>query len=190
MIMPIVAYGHPVLRKVAKEITPDYPGLREFIADMWETMYQGDGVGLAAPQVNRSVRLLVIDASPYREKYPELGEFKKVFINPVIYREEGEEFSFNEGCLSIPGIREDVMRKPVIFIRYLDEEFREHEERLDGVTARVFHHEYDHLEGILFVDRVSSLRKMLLKGKLSDIAKGKVDVDYKMLFPLQKKGRK
>jgi len=190
MIMPIVAYGHPVLKKVAKEIAPNYPALQEFIADMWETMYQGDGVGLAAPQVNRSIRLLVIDASPYREKYPELGEFKKVFINPVIYKEEGEEFSFNEGCLSVPGIREDVMRKPVIHIRYRDEQFVEHDERLEGVTARVFQHEYDHLEGILFVDRISSLRKILLKGKLNDISKGKVDVDYKMLFPHVKKGRK
>ena len=188
--MPIVAYGHPVLKKVAREVTPDDPGLQEFIADMWETMYQGEGVGLAAPQVNRSIRLLVIDASPYKEKYPELGDFKKVFINPAITREEGEEFSFNEGCLSIPGIREDVMRKPVIYIRYRDEQFREYEERLEGVTARVFQHEYDHLEGILFVDRISNLRKILLKGKLNDISKGKVDVDYKMIFPLVKKGRK
>ncbi|MEI6454971.1 MAG: peptide deformylase [bacterium] len=190
MILPIVAYGHPVLKKVAQEIGPDYPGLTGFLDDMWETMYQGDGVGLAAPQVNRSIRLLVIDASPYKEKYPELEEFKKVFINPVIYKEEGEEFSFNEGCLSVPGIREDVMRKPVIYIRYVDEQFRAHDERLEGVIARVFLHEYDHLQGILFVDRISSLRKMLLKGKLNDISKGNVDIDYRMLFPLLRKGRK
>jgi len=190
MILPIVAYGHPVLRKIAKEIPKDYPGLKELIADMWETMYQGDGVGLAAPQVNRSIRLLVIDTSAYKEKYPEAGEFKKVFINPTINRTEGEEFIFNEGCLSVPGIREDVLRKPVVYLHYIDEQFQEHDERYEGVVARVFQHEYDHLEGILFVDRISNLRKILLKGKLNDISKGNIDVDYKMLFPLLKKKRK
>ncbi len=190
MILPIVAYGHPVLKKVAREITKDYPGLKDFIANMWETMFQGDGVGLAAPQVNRSIRIIVIDASPYKEKYPEQGEFKRVFINPKIYKTEGEEFSFNEGCLSIPGIREDVMRKPVVYLRYLDEQFQEHDERYEGIIARVFQHEYDHLEGFLFVDRISNLRKILLTGKLNDISKGKVDVDYKMMFPKLKKGKK
>jgi len=190
MILPIVAYGHPVLRKTAREIPKDHPGLKELIADMWETMYQGDGVGLAAPQVNHSVRLLVIDTSPYKEKYPEAAGFKKVFINPRIYKTEGEEFIFNEGCLSIPGIREDVIRKPVVYVRYADEQFQEYDERFEGVIARVLQHEYDHLDGILFVDRISNLRKILLKGKLTDISKGNVDVDYKMLFPLLKKKRK
>jgi len=190
MILPIVAYGHPVLKKIAQEIPKDYPGLKELIADMWETMYQGDGVGLAAPQVNRSIRLLVIDTSAYKEKYPEAGEFKRVFINPKIYKVEGEEYAFNEGCLSVPGIREDVVRKPVIYLRYFDDQFQEHDEKYDGVVARVFQHEYDHLDGILFVDRISNLRKILLKGKLNDISKGNVEVDYKMLFPLLKKGRK
>ncbi|MEI7981732.1 MAG: peptide deformylase [Bacteroidota bacterium] len=190
MILPVVAYGHPVLKKVAEDITPDYPDLKNFIADMWDTMYQSDGVGLAAPQVNRSLRIIVIDASPFAEKYPESVAFKKVFINAKIYREEGEEYSFNEGCLSFPGLREDIMRKPVIYIRYLDENFVEHDERLDGVTARIIQHEYDHTEGIVFVDRIPSLKKMLLKRKLSDISKGNVEVTYKMMFPAVKKGRK
>jgi len=190
MILPIVAYGHPVLKKVAQEIGPDCHGLQELIADMWETMHQSDGVGLAAPQVNRSIRLIVIDASAYAEKYPEAAGFKKVFLNAKIYKEEGEEFSFNEGCLSFPGLREDVMRKPVIHIRYMDEQFREHDERYEGVIARVIQHEYDHTEGIVFVDRISNLKKMILKGRLTDISKGNIEVDYKMIFPLQKKGRK
>ena len=190
MILPVVAYGHPVLKRVAEDISPDYPGLKQFIADLWETMYQSDGVGLAAPQVNRSVRVFVIDASAFQEKYPEVENFKKTFINAKIYAEEGEEFSFNEGCLSFPGLREDIMRKPVIKIKYLDEDFVEHDEQYDSVIARVIQHEYDHIEGVVFVDRVSTLKKMLLKGRLADISKGKVDVDYRMLFPQVKKGRR
>jgi peptide deformylase len=190
MILPVVAYGHPVLKKVAEDITPDYPGLSQFIADLWETMYQSDGVGLAAPQVNRSVRIFVIDASAFNEKYPETENFRKTFINAEIYKEEGDEFSFNEGCLSFPGLREDIMRKPVIHIRYMDEDFSEHDERYDGVIARIIQHEYDHIEGIVFVDRVSTLKKMLLKGRLADISKGNVDVDYKMMFPQVKKARR
>ncbi len=190
MILPVVAYGHPVLKKVAEDIPQDYPGLAEFIADMWDTMYESDGVGLAAPQVNRSVRLFVIDASAFAEKYPEAEGFKKVFINAKIYSEEGEEFAFNEGCLSFPGLREDIYRKPVIHIRYLDENLKEHDERYEGVVARVIQHEYDHIEGIVFTDRIPSLKKMLLKRRLSDISKGYVDVSYKMLFPQIKKGRK
>jgi peptide deformylase len=190
MILPVLAFGHPILRKVAKEINPGHPGLSELINDMWETMYQSDGVGLAAPQVKQSIRLFVIDAAPYAEKHPETEGFKKVFINAKIYKEEGEEWAFNEGCLTVPGIREDVMRKPVICIRYQDENFQHHDERYDGIIARVIQHEYDHTEGILFVDRLSSLRKMLLKGKLNDISRGNVDVFYKMIFPLQKKGKK
>jgi len=190
MILPVVAYGHPVLKKIADDIPPDYPGLKQFIADLWETMYVSDGVGLAAPQVNRSIRLFVVDASAFAEKYPEASQFKKAFLNARIYKEEGDEFSFNEGCLSFPGLREDIMRKPIIHIRYMDEDFVMHDERYDGVVARVIQHEYDHIEGIVFVDRIPSLRKMLLKRRLSDISKGNVDVSYRMLFPLQKKGKK
>jgi peptide deformylase len=190
MILPVVAYGHPVLKKVAENISLDYPGLKQFIADMWETMYVSDGVGLAAPQVNRSVRLFVIDASAFAEKYPETEHFKMAFINAELYREEGDEFSFNEGCLSFPGLREDILRKPVINIRFLDENFVEHDERYDGVIARIIQHEYDHIEGIVFVDRIPTLKKMLLKRRLTDISKGNVEVAYRMLFPQFKKGRK
>jgi peptide deformylase len=190
MILPVVAYGHPVLKKVAKEIDPSFPNLKEFIADMFETMYQSDGVGLAAPQVNQSIRLFVVDCSAFAEKHPEAANFKKVFINATIYKQEGEEWSFNEGCLSFPGLREDIVRKPVIYIKYFDENFQPHDERFDGINARVIQHEYDHTEGIVFVDRMSSLRKMILKGRLNDISKGKVEVAYKMLFPLLKKARK
>ena len=190
MILPVVAYGHPVLKKVAKEIDPSFPNLKEFIADMFETMYQSDGVGLAAPQVNQSIRLFVVDCSAFAEKHPEAANFKKVFINATIYRQEGEEWSFNEGCLSFPGLREDIVRKPVIYIKYFDENFQLHDERIDGINARIIQHEYDHIEGIVFVDRMSSLRKMILKGRLSDISKGKVEVAYKMVFPLFKKVRK
>jgi peptide deformylase len=190
MILPVVAYGHPVLKKVAQAIPPDYPDLQDFITNMWDTMYESDGVGLAAPQVNRSIRIFVVDASAFAEKYPEAKGFKKVFINAHIYQDEGEPYSFNEGCLSFPGLREDVIRKPVIYIRYQDEHLVEHDERLEGVVARVVQHEYDHIEGIVFVDRISSLKKVLLKRRLSDISKGNVDVDYKMLFPLMKKGRR
>jgi peptide deformylase len=190
MILPVVAYGHPVLKKVALDIPPDYPGLQEFITDMWETMYESDGVGLAAPQVNRSIRLFVIDTSPFIDAHPEIVPFKRTFINAKLYQEEGEEWSFNEGCLSFPGLREDVMRKPVIRIRYLDENFQPHDEVYDGISARVIQHEYDHIEGITLVDRISTLKRMLLKRKLDDISKGNVDVHYKMLFPQLKKGRK
>jgi len=190
MILPVVAYGHPVLKKVAEDILPDYPDLQQFIADMWETMYQSEGVGLAAPQVNRSIRVFVIDAGPFGEKYPEAVNFKKVFINARIYKEEGEEFAFNEGCLSFPGLREDIIRKPVVYIRYLDENFQEHDEKFDGVVARVIQHEYDHVEGVVFVDRVTTLKKMLLKRRLTEISKGEVDVSYRMTFPLLKRGRK
>lgn len=189
MILPVVAYGHPVLKKVAEDVPSGFPDLKQFIQDMWETMYQSDGVGLAAPQVNRSLRLFVIDATAFAEKYPEAEGFKKAFINARIYKEEGEEWSFNEGCLSFPGLREDVFRKPVIYIRYLDEDMQPRDERYDGVVARIIQHEYDHIEGVVFVDRITSLKKMLIRGKLNDISKGNVDVDYKMLFPMLKKGR-
>jgi peptide deformylase len=190
MILPVVAYGHPVLKKVAKDIDPSFPNLKEFVDNLFETMYQSDGVGLAAPQVNQSIRLFVVDNSAFIEKFPEAKDFKRVFINAVIYMREGEEWSFNEGCLSFPGLREDIVRKTIIHIKYFDENFQPHDERFDGINARVIQHEYDHTEGIVFVDRMSSLRKMIIKGKLSDISKGNVDVAYKMIFPLLKKGKK
>jgi len=196
MILPIVAYGDAVLRKQAEPIAPDYPGLPELIANMWETMYQASGVGLAAPQIGRSIRLFVIDASPFAddEDLPEearnaLRDFKRVFINARIEQESGRKWAFNEGCLSIPDIREDVNRLDTVTLRYHDENFAEHTEVFDGLLARIIQHEYDHIEGILFTDKLSSLKKRLLKGKLTDISKGKVQVDYKMRFPAQKRGR-
>jgi peptide deformylase len=196
MILPIIAYGDPVLRKMGQEITKDYPDLDKLIINMWDTMYEAYGVGLAAPQVNYSIRLFMIDPSPFAEDEnltgPEkevLSNLKKVFINPKIIAEEGEEWAFNEGCLSIPEIREDVFRKPRITIEYLDEDFNMLRETYEGLAARVIQHEYDHIEGILFTDKLSSLKKRLIKGKLSDISKGKVDVDYRMRFPAMKKGR-
>ncbi len=190
MKLPIVAFGHPVLRKVSQEIEKDYPNLNELIDNMFETMYSSNGVGLAAPQVNLSIRLFIVDASPYGEEKPELKEFKKVFINAHIIEEEGEEWDFSEGCLSIPDIHEDVSRKPRIRIQYFDPDFNYHDERYEGIPARIIQHEYDHLDGILFVDRISSLRKMLLKRKLNDISTGNIDVSYKMIFPVKKKRSK
>jgi len=190
MILPIVAYGHPMLKKVAEEITPDYPELKEFIDSMWETMYACDGLGLAAPQVNRSIRIFVIDISSHVDDLPEGSKLKRVFINPQILEEEGTDWPFSEGCLSIPEIHEDVIRKPSIRIKYVDEQFVEHDEHLDGVLARVVQHEYDHLEGILFVDRLSPLRKIMLKRKLTDLSQGKIKVKYRMIFPTLPKGKK
>lgn len=191
MILPIVAYGDPVLKKMAEEIPVDYPGLKELIDNMFDTMYSSKGVGLAAPQVGKSIRLFVIDAAPFADdedleddpKQQEfLRNFKKVFINPVIIEETGREWAFNEGCLSIPKIREDVYRKPTVTLEFQDENFKLKEETFSGMAARVIQHEYDHLEGILFIDHLSGLRKRLLRGKLSDIQKGKINVDYKMKF--------
>ena len=190
MILPIVAYGHPILKKVAADITPDYPELKEFIESMWETMYACEGMGLAAPQVNRSIRIFVIDLTPHAEDLPAGALLKRIFINPHILSEEGEEWAFNEGCLSIPEIHEEVMRKPSIRIKYVDEQFVEHDERYDGVMARVIEHEYDHVEGILFVDRLSPLRKIMLKRKLSDLVQGKFKPKYKMIFAPLAKGKK
>jgi len=187
MMLPIVAYGHPLLRKKAADIDESCPGLDELIESMFITMRESNGVGLAAPQINRSIRLFIIDASPYAKDYPEVADFKRIFINAYIPEETGREWTFNEGCLSIPDIREDVVRKSRIRIRYVDQHFQPHEEVFEGVAARIIQHEYDHLEGIMFVDRISSLRKTLLKRKLNDITKGAIDVDYKMIFPLQKK---
>lgn len=196
MVIPIVAYGDPVLRKKTKEIPQDYPKLSELIENMWETMYNAYGVGLAAPQVGLPVRLFMIDTSPFAEdedldadEKQQLSGLKKVFINPVILEEKGDEWAFNEGCLSIPDIREDVFRKPDITIEYYDEEFNKHTETYSGLAARVIQHEYDHIEGILFTDKLSSLKKRLIKGKLANISKGKITVDYRMRFPDLKKGR-
>lgn len=182
MIYPIVAYGSPVLKKKALPINSDYPGLKDLIANMFETMYDSSGVGLAAPQINLSIRLFVIDGEPFSDDEPSLANFKKVFINPKMLDESGNKWKFNEGCLSIPGIREDIDRHSVVHLKYQDENFNEHTETFEGIAARIIQHEYDHLEGILFTDRLSPLKKQLLKGKLNDISKGKVNVDYKMKF--------
>jgi len=190
MILPIVAYGAQVLKKKAKEVDLKDPTLPTFIENLWETMYAASGVGLAAPQVGVSLRIFVIDASPFSEddelsaeEQKVLADFKKVFINPTILSETGDTWPFNEGCLSIPNIREDVLRPDQLQIRYLDADFKEREETYSGLAARVIQHEYDHIEGVLFTDKLSALKKRLLKGKLSQIAKGKVDVDYVMRFP-------
>ncbi|MEO1012154.1 MAG: peptide deformylase [Bacteroidota bacterium] len=195
MILPIVAYGDPVLRKVAKDIAKDYPNLKDLLANMWATMYNANGVGLAAPQVGLPIRLFLVDTSPFAEDeelspegQDQLKNFKKAFINATIEEESGEEWAFNEGCLSIPDIREDVKRKGVITISYLDEDFKEQTDTYDGLLARVIQHEYDHIEGILFTDKLSSLKKRLLKGRLGNISKGKIDVEYRMRFPNAKKG--
>ena len=196
MTLPIVAYGDPVLRKVGVDIDKDYPNLNELLENMWETMYKANGVGLAAPQIGLPIRLFLVDTTPFaddEELSPEeqkaLDGFKKIFINAYIEEESGDKWAFNEGCLSIPDIREDVTRKDTITIRYQDEKFNSHKETYDGLLARVIQHEYDHIEGILFTDKLSSLKKRLLKGRLTNISKGKIEVDYKMRFPALKKGR-
>jgi peptide deformylase len=190
MILPIVAYGAPILRTVSKDIKPGHPDLEKLIADMWETMYASNGVGLAAPQVNRDIRLFVIDSTQVFEnqeesekgKYPDEPGVKKVFINAHIKTLNGEEWAYNEGCLSIPKIREDIYRNETVTLEYMDEQFQPHTETFRGVTARIILHEYDHIEGKLFIDYLKPLKRRLLKGKLDDISKGKVKVDYKMVF--------
>lgn len=191
MILPIVAYGHPVLRKVTGDIDADYPGLAKLIDDMWETMYGSSGVGLAAPQVNKEIRLFVIDTEQMfnnmeedeRKKYPDSPGLKQVFINAHIAELDGEEWAYNEGCLSIPKIREDITRHETVTLDYEDENFEHHTKTFSGLTARVILHEYDHIDGKLFIDHISPLKRKLMKGKLDDISKGKISVDYKMLFP-------
>jgi peptide deformylase len=187
MIYPITIIGSPVLRQKAKEINKDYPDLKQLIDDMWETMYASDGVGLAAPQIGKSIRLLVIDASSLDEEDPTLKDFKKVFINAEITEFSEDTELMNEGCLSIPGINEEVKRSNKIKIEYYDENFKLHEEEYEGFAARVIQHEYDHLDGILFTDRVSPIRKQLLKSKLLAISKGKFEAKYK--FRLAEKKR-
>jgi len=189
MKLPIISYGDPILKRKGEAIEKDYPDLQQLIADMFETMYAASGVGLAAPQVGRSIRLFVIDASPYEEDEPGLADFKKVFINAELLDEEGDKWLFNEGCLSIPDIREDVSRYPTIRIRYVDENWVEHEDKLEGLAARIIQHEYDHIEGKLFTDKLSPLRKAMIKSKLDSISRGQVDVDYKMKFPASKRKR-
>jgi peptide deformylase len=190
MILPIIAYGTPVLRKVGITIDKGYPDLEKLISNMKETMVNARGVGLAAPQIGKAIRLFIVDTSPFsdndeldEEERKFLEKFKRIFINPKIISEEGEEWAFNEGCLSIPNINEDVFRNETLTIEYVDENFKKHRETLNGLAARVVQHEYDHIEGILFTDKLSSLKKRLLKKKLDNISKGKIDVDYRMKFP-------
>lgn len=191
MILPIVVYGDPVLRKKCIDVDKDFPNLQQLIKDMYETMYDANGVGIAAPQVGKAIRLFLVDASPFAEvdedEEPEFSEeemkemngFKKTFINAQLIAEEGEEWKFNEGCLSIPKIREDVLRKPTVTIEYYDEKFKKHKETYTGIIARVIQHEYDHIEGILFTDKISPFKRKLIGGKLTDISKGKFKADYK-----------
>lgn len=196
MIFPIVAYGDPVLRKKAQNIDQEHPNLEELINSMYETMYHAHGVGLAAPQIGLPIRLFVIDCAPFskdedlsEEEQAYLETFKQTFINAKILEETGDEWAFNEGCLSIPDIREDVFRKEKVTLSYYDENFTQQTKTFEGLAARVIQHEYDHIEGILFTDKLSSLKKRLIKGKLSNISKGKIDIDYRMRFPLMKKKR-
>ncbi len=191
MILPIIAYGHPILRKVCKDIFPEYLHLDKLIADMWETMEASNGVGLAAPQVNKDIRLFVVDSTHIfqnmdeeeKENYPDTPGIRQVFINAHVQELDGEEWIYNEGCLSIPKIREDVSRLETVTLKYMDENFVQQQKTFAGLTARVILHEYDHIEGKLFIDHISPLKRKLLRGKLKDISKGDVDVDYKMLFP-------
>jgi len=186
MILPIATYGNPILRKKAKNIDKSYPELADLINNMFETMYQSDGVGLAAPQINRSIRLFVIDASPYGDEEPSLKDFKKVFINAQILERSQEMQYFNEGCLSLPGIREDVKRHLKIKMRYYDKDFVLHEETFEGISAVIIQHEYDHIDGILFIDRLSALKRRLLRNKLKAIEENKVKVNYRII-PNKKK---
>ncbi len=196
MILPIVAYGDPVLRKTGKDISKDYPNLDELINNMFETMDGAKGIGLAAPQIGLPIRLFIVDATPFKddedfteEERAYLSTFKKVFINAKIIEETGDEWAFNEGCLSIPDVREDVFRNEDVLMEYYDENFKKHTESFNGIVARIIQHEYDHIDGILFTDKLSPLKKRLLKGRLSNISKGKINVDYRMRFPNLKKKR-
>jgi len=190
MILPIVAFGNPVLRKIATDITPEYPDLKKLIADMWETMYSSNGVGLAAPQINQQIRLFIIDSKQIFEnqededkgKYNDEPGFRKVFINARIIELSGKEWIYNEGCLSIPKIREDVCRPETVVIEYYNQAFEKKVESFTGLTSRIIQHEYDHIEGKLFIDYIKPLRKKMLQGKLNDINRGKIKVDYKMSF--------
>ena len=196
MLLPIIAYGHPVLKRKAEVISKDYPKLKELIDSMFETMYNASGVGIAAPQIGQSIRLFIVDTTPFSEddslsdkERNQLKSFKKIFINPKIIEESGDDWSFDEGCLSIPNIRESVLRQPEIKIQYFDENFIKHVQSFDGLLARVIQHEYDHVEGILFTDKLSSFKKQLLKKKLLKISSGKLSFDYEMEFYKSSKKR-
>jgi peptide deformylase len=196
MILPIIAYGDPVLRKLGKNINKEYPELEPLLENMFETMYGAKGIGLAAPQIGLPIRIFIIDATPFKddeqlelEERNFLSTFKQVFINAQIIDETGENWVFNEGCLSIPNVREDVFRKETIKIEYLDEKFEKHTKKFNGIAARIIQHEYDHIQGILFTDKLSSLKKRLIKRKLTNISKGKISIDYRMRFPYMKKKR-
>jgi peptide deformylase len=194
MILPIVAYGDPVLKTEAEEIDESYPELKELIANMFETMYQAKGVGLAAPQIGKSIRLFIVDGAPFADEEGEepdpkaagIESFKKVFINPIIEEESGPKWSFQEGCLSIPKIRENVSRHEKLSISYYDENWKFHEESYDGYAARIIQHEYDHIEGILFTDHLNPLKKKLLQKRLLNISSGQITIDYRMKFPNKK----
>ncbi|WP_220463960.1 peptide deformylase [Adhaeribacter radiodurans] len=188
MIYPITAYGDPILRSKTKELTDNYPDLKKLVTDMYDTMYHAHGVGLAAPQISKGLRLFVIDSAPFEEDEEKKKlAVKQAFINPQILEENGDEWAFEEGCLSIPGIREDVIRPANVIIRYFDEDWNQHEKTFDGMVARIIQHEYDHIEGVLFTDHLSGFRKRLLKSKLTKISKGDVDADYVMRFYNSKK---
>jgi len=196
MILPILAYGDPILRKMGKEISKEYPKFEALLENMFETMYAAKGIGLAAPQIGAPIRLFIVDASPFEddEEYSEeerefLSTFKQVFINAKMIDETGDEWAFNEGCLSIPDIREDVFRNEDITLEFYDENFKKHTEKYSGIIARIIQHEYDHIEGVLFTDKLSPLKKRIIKGKLANISKGKIDVNYRMRFPNAKKKR-
>ena len=180
MVLPIYLYGQPILRRATEEIDKDYPELGQLIADMFETVKTADGCGLAAPQIGKSIRMFIVDGSELGEDYPDCADFKKVFINPEIVEESEETVTYSEGCLSLPGISENVVRPETIVIHYLDEDFNEHEEEFSGFQARIIQHEYDHLEGNVFTDRISPIRRQFVKGKLSNIAKGKVSARYRV----------
>jgi peptide deformylase len=191
MVLPIVAYGHPVLRVMCPDIDEHYPGLQQLIADMWETMYRSNGVGIAAPQVNKAIRLFVVDTVQIveqfdeedKQEYPNEKGIKAVFINAHILSEGGTPWKYNEGCLSIPKVREDIERPETVKLRYMDEHFNEQEAEFDGITARVILHEYDHIDGKLFIDHIPALKRRLIKKRLDDISAGKVKMDYRMLYP-------
>ena len=196
MILPIIAYGDPVLRKLGKSIDKKYPALESLLENMFETMYGAKGIGLAAPQIGLPIRIFIVDATPFKddeelelEERNFLSTFKQVFINAQIIDETGDEWVFNEGCLSIPDVREDVFRNETVKIEYLDEKFEKHTKEFSGIAARIIQHEYDHIQGILFTDKLSSLKKRLIKGKLANISKGKIRIDYRMRFPNMKKKR-
>ena len=191
MILPIVAYGDPILKKECEEIDENYPNLKQLISDMFETMYKAKGVGLAAPQIGKNIRLFIVDGSPFAEDEEDeedpraegIENFKKVFINPIIEEENGNDWPFQEGCLSIPKIRENVSRKPDITVSFYDENWELKEESYSGYAARIFQHEYDHIEGILFTDYLSPLKRKLIQKKLNNISNGEIEIDYKMRFP-------